>query len=120
MEGRPTRKVRGTVVLPDDVPSTGSAELVVRVEDVSRADAPSVVIGETRLEDVPLEPGGTLPFEVDVAADVVEHGHSYAISAHLDLSRSGTVEIGDYVSTQSNPVLTYGYGDEAVVAVRRV
>lgn len=120
MEGSPTREVRGTVVLPDDAPSTVSAELVVRVEDVSRADAPSIVVGETRLADVSLEPGGILPFEVEVAADLVDPGHSYAISAHLDLSRSGTVQVGDYITTETHPVLTYGYGDEATVAVRRV
>lgn len=115
-----TRIVRGEVVVPPVVMPAEAAELVVQVEDVSRADAPSIVVGEQRLHAVRLEGGAVLPFAVEVPAGLVDVRHSYSVRAHIDISGSGEVEIGDLVSTQSYPVLTRGYGDTAVVAVQVV
>jgi hypothetical protein len=36
------------------------------------------------------------------------------------VSRSGTVERGDLLSTRSYPVLTRGHGREATIAVRAI
>ena len=112
--------VHGVVVLPPGELPAEAAELVVQVEDVSRADAPSTVIGEQRLSRVPLSPGSAIPFALDVPAGLVESGHSYSVRAHVDVSGSGEVEVGDLVSTQSHPVLTEGPGGELQVRVQRV
>ncbi|MCI0636571.1 MAG: YbaY family lipoprotein [Actinobacteria bacterium] len=112
--------VRGEVVLPQVTLPAEAAELVVQVEDVSRADAPSIVVGEQRLLGVQLYGGAVLPFEIEVPAGLVDERHSYSVRAHVDISGSGEVDVGDLVSTQSYPVLTRGYGDEAVVEVRLV
>jgi putative lipoprotein len=114
------RTVRGEVVVPEGVPPEDAAELVVAVEDVSRADAPSEVVGEQRQQRVRLEGGKTIPFEVEVPADRVDPRGSYSVRVHVDVSGSGKVEVGDLVSTRSNPVLTHGYGEEATVIVQRV
>src|SRR4051794_31297871 len=114
------RVVRGDIVVPEgDVPDE-AAELIVQVEDVSRADAPSVVVGEQRLRGVRLPPGGALQFEVEVPADRVDPRSSYSVRAHVDVSGSGEVEEGDLLSTQSYPVLTRGHGDAAQVRVQRI
>jgi uncharacterized lipoprotein YbaY len=115
-----TRIVRGEVVVPPFVRPAEAAELVVQVEDVSRADAPSIVVGEQRRPAVRLEGGAVLPFVVEVPASLVDARHSYSVRAHIDMSGSGEVEVGDLVSTRSYPVLTRGYGDEAVVDVQLV
>jgi uncharacterized lipoprotein YbaY len=115
-----TVQVHGRIVLPEDTVPAEAAAVVVQVEDVSRADAPSVVIAEHRQLDVPLEAGGVLPFAVDVPADRVDPRASYSVRVHVDMSGSDSVEVGDLVSTQSYPVLTRGYGDEASVDVQRV
>jgi putative lipoprotein len=120
MGSEPMRTVRGEVVIPADVPTSGTADLVVQVEDVSRADAPSIVIAEERRPGVPLQAGATVPFEIEVPAGSIDDKGMYSVRAHLDVSGSGTVEVGDLVSTQSHPVLTHGYGDEAKVGVKRV
>jgi putative lipoprotein len=115
-----TRVVRGHIVVPSaDVP-VEAAEVVVRVEDVSRADAPSVVIAEHRQRGVPLRRGAVLPFALEVPADRVDARSLYSVHAHVDASGSGTVEPGDLISTRSYPVLTRGYGHEAEVEVQRV
>lgn len=111
--------VRGEVVVPPDAPVV-AADLVVDLEDVSRADAPSEVIGAHRVEGVEVAPGAVLPFAIEVPADAIDERNSYSLRAHVDISRTGTVERGDLLSMQSYPVLTRGYGREATIAVRTV
>jgi putative lipoprotein len=115
-----TRTVRGEIILPrDDLPAE-TADLIVRVEDVSRADAPSVVIAEQRQEVASLRSGATLPFTVEVPEELVDERDNYSVGVHIDMSGSGEVEVGDLVSTQSYPVLTRGHGNEARINVKRV
>lgn len=115
-----TRTVHGTILLPPtDLPDS-AAKVVVQVEDVSRADAPSHVVGEQSLTGVRLHKGAVVPFRITLPASAVDERASYSVRAHVDVSGSGKVEVGDFVSTQSHPVLTRGSGDEAVVPVKRV
>jgi putative lipoprotein len=115
-----TRTVRGEIILPStDLPAE-TADLVVQVEDVSRADAPSVVIAEQRQSGVPLRGGAVLPFVVEVPEELVDERNSHSVRVHVDVSGSGEVEVGDLVSTQSYPVLTRGHGNEARIDVKRV
>jgi putative lipoprotein len=114
------RVVRGEVTLPAEAEPVEAAEVVIQVEDVSRADAPSVVVAEQRLHGVSLRPGETLPFAVEVPGDRVDPQSHYSVRIHVDVSGSGDVESGDFVSTQSYPVLTRGHGDEVRAEVQRV
>jgi putative lipoprotein len=113
------RTVRGEIVLPPGAPPE-AARVVVQLEDVSRADAPSVVVGEQRSEQVRLQGRDRLEFAIEVPADAIDPRAMYSVRAHVDTSGSGTVERGDFVSTQSYPVLTGGAPDEVKIAVRPV
>lgn len=115
-----TRIVRGEIALPSaDLPAE-TANLIVQVEDDSRADAPSVVIGEQRQSGVSLRAGAVLPFAVEIPAGLIDEQRSYTVRVHIDVSRSGEVEVGDLVSTQTYPVLTRGHGNEVRIKVKRV
>jgi putative lipoprotein len=115
-----TRTVHGEIILPSaDIP-TQIADLVVQVENVSRADAPSVVIGEQRQSSISLPSGAALPFAVEVPAELVDERDCYSVRVHIDVSGSGEVEVGDLVTTQSYPVLTRRHGNEARIHVERV
>lgn len=113
------RRVRGEIVLPADSPAR-AARIVVQVEDITRADAPSVVIAEQRLDDVPLGEANELPFAIDLPAQLIDPRAMYSVRAHVDTTGSGTVERGDLITTQTYPVLTRGAADEVRVEVRRV
>jgi uncharacterized lipoprotein YbaY len=115
-----TRTVRGEVVLPPADSLTQSADLLVQVEDISRADAPSVVLGEFRRRNVSLRAGAAYPFSVSIPADLIDERHLYSVRAHVDVSGTGSVTRGDFVSTQIYPVLTRSHGDEVRVSVKRV
>jgi uncharacterized lipoprotein YbaY len=112
-------RIRGSVVLPQGIPAH-SAVVVVQVEDVSRADAPSKVIAEIRRTGVQMASGAEVPFTVDVPAEQIDDKHAYSVRVHIDFSGSGNVSIGDLVSTQSYPILTHGFGTEVRIDVKKV
>ena len=114
------RIVRGEIMLPPGELPSQAAEVAVYVEDVSRADAPSLVIGEQRQQGVSLSAGGVLHFEVQLPSVLIDERRTYAVRAHVDMSGSGEVKVGDLVSTETYPVLTRGYGTAARMRVRRV
>jgi putative lipoprotein len=112
--------VRGEVLLPDGELPEQAAQVVVQVEEVSRADAPSRVVGEHRRRNVRLTGPRSIPFEIVVPQGLLDETGMYSVRAHVDLSGSGEVDRGDLVSTQSYPVLTHGHPNEARVQVRLV
>ena len=116
----PKRTISGEVVLPGgDLPAEAAA-VVVRVEDISRADAPSTVVGEQRIDHADLAGRRAIPFTIEVPADLVDERALYSVQAHVDLSGSGEVETGDFISTRTHPALTRGAEDVVVVPVTRV
>lgn len=114
------RLVHGEILLPPEGVPDGAATVVVQVEDVSRADAPSEVVAERRLEGVRLRPGEVLSFEIAVPAEAIDDRRTYSVAAHVGVSLSDHVQAGDLITTQSHPVLTRGHSDHARIAVRRV
>jgi putative lipoprotein len=115
-----SRTVQGEIVLPAAGVSPGPADVIVFVEDISRADAPSVVVGKQQQKGVLLRPGLRFPFAVQIPNELIDERHLYSIGAHIDRSGSGEVKIGDFVSTQTCPVLTRGHEASVTINVRRV
>jgi uncharacterized lipoprotein YbaY len=98
-------------VIPDR-----AARLVVRVLEVSRADATSEVIAENVITDARLTPN--TPFEVSVPSNTV--GPSYILQVHVDLAGTGTLSPGDYLTTQAYPVLAGGPDEDLHVKLTRI
>ncbi|MFF0204434.1 YbaY family lipoprotein [Streptomyces sp. NPDC005017] len=99
-----THTVTGFVTLPSDTPTGTAASLLVEVRDVSVADAPSTIVGAQVQTDVPLAPGGRVPFRVNVSE--LDSSATYGLRVHVDRSGSGTLESGDLINTQAIPVRT--------------
>ena len=120
--GQPrARTLKGVVVLPAGEEPAEAASLTVVVEDVSRADDLATPVAQHRRQQV-LLPGGQegVPFTVEVPEELIDGRARYSVRVHVDMSGSGDLTDGDYISTQSIPVLTLGAGDEVVVPVQRV
>ena len=45
---------------------------------------------------------------------------SYSIRVHISFHRDRQIHAGDYISTETYPVLTHGFGDRVSVRVIRV
>jgi uncharacterized lipoprotein YbaY len=117
----PPRLVHGRVVLPPEIPHERAGTVRVQVEDVSRLDAPSTVVAEQRIEDVDIEASSEVPFALEVPAGPGGPGRHYSVRVHIDVTVSGEVTKGDYVSTAAYPVLAEDAEQrEVVVTVRRV
>lgn len=104
-----------TVTFPGPRPSQAHTVSAI-VEDVSLADGLAAPVAEQRLAQVPL--GDLLTLEVSVPDP--DERTSYAVRVHVDITGDGSVSAGDFVSTQSHPVLTQGHGTQVTVPVRRV
>jgi uncharacterized lipoprotein YbaY len=74
----------------------------VRLHDVSRADAASVVVAESTVTVDLSTDGGEIPFELDVGD--LDRSATYALSAHVDTTGSGEVSAGDFLTTEHHPV----------------
>jgi len=105
--------VRGRVTFPLGARPVPPYTVVVRVEDVSRADAPSTIVGESRLENPTLPPGPQpeLDFALAVPTAALSGPVRLNVRVHVRSSRPGerrrdeAIEIGDLVSTRSHPVV---------------
>jgi len=109
--------VHGYLNLPSGELPAEAAQVVVQVEDVSRADAPSRVIGEQRQSDVPLSWRKRLPFQVYIPAGGLDKRSTYSVRAHVDFNGSGQVEHGDLITMRAHPVLTRGYSEQVEIEV---
>ena len=104
-----------TVTFPGPRPAQAHSVRAI-VEDVSMADELARLVAEDRRSPVSL--GAPLTFEIDVGEP--DERTSYAVRVHVDVTGDGRVSPGDFVSTQSHPVLTQGFGSEVTVPVQRV
>jgi len=112
-EGGGSGKVSGTVAYRERIALAPDAVVHVTLEDVSRADAPSVRLGETTIR-----PEGRqvpIPFEIAYDPAKIVDSHTYAVRATIR-DAAGALQ---WTSTQAYPVLTRGAGDRVDVAVQR-
>lgn len=93
---------------------------MIELEDVSRADAASQVVTRMRFPATKIHQPGLILFDLAVPKDAIDEKSLYSIRAHVDINGSGEVERGDYITTQSYPVLTRGYGDKVRLQLQRV
>ncbi len=112
--------VHGEIVLPAKMMPGIPAFVRVEVEDISRADMPSEVVAQRSISTGIVHGGDVIPFEIEVPASVIDPQRLYSVRAHVAMSGSGEIEIGDFISMQSFPVLTRGHGNQVRVEVRLV
>lgn len=98
-------RIEGEVHAADAAGRSARATAHVRIQDVSRADAAATTIAEVRLDDVAVRAGELLvvPFALDVDETQLDPRASYIVAVHVDLTGSGDVTSGDYITTQSVP-----------------
>lgn len=110
--------VSGEVCLLERLDAPGGT-LRISVADVSRVDAPGLVVADQQIAlDEPLAAGAQVPFTLTVPA--VESKASYIVQAHLDTTGSSTITPGDRISMRAYPVLTGGYPASVTIEVRTV
>lgn len=102
-------RVQCRILLGPEVPFFADATLRVRVLDVGRQGAGAGITGESILTNLQYQPGSASELNVPVDCADINPGAHYAASAHLDLKADGQVSSGDWITTESYPVITHGY-----------
>jgi uncharacterized lipoprotein YbaY len=103
--------VSGSVFYRERIAMPAGAAVVVRVLDVSRADAPATTLGETRIEPETQVP---VPFTVTVPRAAFTATGSYAVAARIEVDGEPA-----WVSDTHHPVSPDG-PTEVDIMVRRV
>ncbi|WP_458209769.1 YbaY family lipoprotein [Haladaptatus sp. NG-SE-30] len=112
--------VSGKIIFEPVTPHLAGATIHIRLEDVSIADKASETISEQTLSDVTddmIEQDG-IPFEL--YGQLPDDKARYIVSVHVDSNDNGEVSQGDFITTESYPVLTFGNPDSLTVRVQRI
>ena len=109
----PVAAVTGTVTYREHIALPPTAVITVKLVDVSRADAPAVVIGEQVIHSG----GKQVPFEFQIAYDTtkIEVNHSYAVQARIE--DGGQLR---FISDQHYAVVTRGAPAHVDMVLRSV
>ena len=101
--------ITGKIVFDKISKSFKNATVYVRLEDVSRQDAPSTVISEQVIRNVEISEKdlstGRLPeLEFALSIELCDSKKMYVITAHVDVDRDGRISLGDYITQVYYPV----------------
>ena len=112
--------VEGKIILEKSIGLLAGAVVNVFLLDVSLIDAPSkIVVRETFCGDnYHTETKDGLTFTL--YGEKPEKARQYSIRVHISLHGSDEVKSGDYITTESNPVLFTEYPTSTTVTVREV
>lgn len=91
------RTLSGTVTYRERMALPPDAQITVQLQDVSLADAPAKVLGETVIAPPAQVPA---PFELEYDSAAIQPGHSYALQARI--TRGGQLI---YINTSRHAVL---------------
>lgn len=117
----PLLRLRGHVSFDGPTAGIGDAAVYVRLLDVSRLDAESLVLGEHRIEQLPHDAvtDASIPFTLETAVPAGVAA-SLTLMVHVDVDRDGQVGAGDFISMENIPVLPDHLEEEYRVHVRQV
>jgi uncharacterized lipoprotein YbaY len=109
--------VTGTIEFDAAVDAFVSATLRVFLEDVGMMDAPAKHIAE-HIDHNFTYSGGKVPFQIYGS---ISHPTSrYSVRVHVSRDGSSDIQKGDFISTQSYPVLTHGNPAQVAIKVQQV
>lgn len=86
---------------------TGAAVRVL-IEDVSRAGAASLLVGQWSESALPAgtTTAQTISFEIQVGS--LDPRARYSLRAHVDVDRDGQTSLGDFITMETYPVSSDG------------
>ena len=96
--------VTGSILLPPGFVLPHGAVAYVRLLDTSLADAPSTVVAEQAIEGIAA--GKEIGFAL--YGEIRNWRADYNVSVHIDVDGDRRVSVGDCITVQSYPVITFG------------
>lgn len=112
--------VEGKIILEKDIGSLSGVVVNVFLLDVSLIDASSGIVARETFSGDSLDMESENGFPFTLYGEKPVGGRQYSIRVHISLHGSEEVEIGDYITTESYPVLFTEYPKYITVTVREV
>lgn len=112
--------VKGEIVLSEELGSFSKATVNIYLEDVSLLDAPAKIVAQSAIADVSHEIGTENRVEFALPGEIADIQARYSIRVHITFHNDDQIHRGDYISTESYPVLTYGHPERVLVRVVEV
>jgi uncharacterized lipoprotein YbaY len=97
-----------------------NATAYVRLEEVTYADAPAHLIAEDVINNVSYTGSSNTIATSVLHGQIADSQAHYSIRVHLDLDGDRQISRGDYISTESYPVLTHGHPNHVSVRVQAI
>jgi copper homeostasis protein (lipoprotein) len=105
-------QVKVTATYRERIALTPDAVFEAMLQDVSKADAPAVIVGSVRID----KPGQVpIRFEIPYNAARIDQSRSYSVRARIMVGQQLL-----FTSDQDYPVLTHGHGNEVEMRLRMV
>jgi uncharacterized lipoprotein YbaY len=108
-------------ILIEDTNTIDKATTYVRIEDTSRANAPSKIVSENILRNVKFLSNldqYVVPFNISVP--IVDENKMYTLSVHVDVNGNGKLDKGDYINMESYPVPLKRFKEKVMVKVKKI
>lgn len=112
--------VKGKITFEEVTPPFNGATMYVRLENITAVDIASEAVADYVERDVAFDPRTSSGLSFAIAGNPPDPRASYAIRVHIDIDGDGEVSHGDFISTQSYPVITFGHPREVSILVRQV
>lgn len=120
LSNNPPPLVTGEILFSEDLASFSGATVNVYLEDVSSVDAPSHIVAKQVIPNINHQIGTENRVEFALKGKIADLSASYSIRVHVSQHRDEQIHRGDCISTESYPVLTFGYPHQVSVRVREV
>jgi uncharacterized lipoprotein YbaY len=112
--------IQGRVVFDESAESFAGATLYVFLEDTTYADDSAEKIAEQVIENVAYDARAPNDLPFTLYGEVPDQRARYTLRVLVDLDGDGRISQGDFINTQSYPVLTRGKPSDITVRVKRV
>jgi uncharacterized lipoprotein YbaY len=112
--------VQGEITFEEEAPPFTGATMYVYLENITVADIASEVVADYVERHVAFDPKTTKVLSFAIAGNALDPRASYTVRVHIDIDGDGEVSQGDFISTQSYPVITFGHPREISILVRQV
>jgi uncharacterized lipoprotein YbaY len=101
--------VSGEILIPEEVGTFTGATAHIILEDVSRLDISAQAIAQQTITDICHEQGSADKVAFSLPGGRAVNSALYSIRVHLTFYGDGQIHQGDFISTQSYPVLTQSH-----------
>ncbi len=120
MSTRANPLVSGEILFRPEMTSFADATVYVYLEDVSRQDASAKILGKQVIANISHSQGSSSSLQFAVYGKLPEARAHYSVRVLVSRQGREEIQLGDFVTTQSYPVITFENPDFVSINVHEI